>query len=89
MNEASLLAKDALHIEIERNYDFFQRSLARLLLDHAGEFALIKGKKFVGFYADPFDADIAGTAHFPDKLYSIQQVTDEPVELGIYANAPD
>ena len=43
----------------------------------------------IGFYDRPGDADADGARRFPDELYSIQQVTDEPVELGLYANAAD
>jgi hypothetical protein len=73
--------------EIAANYDFFQRQLGQLLADHAGQFVLLRGRRIIDYFDDPFDADLAGTRAFPDRLYSIQQVTAEPAELGIYANA--
>jgi hypothetical protein len=79
--------ESATRAEIAANYDFFQRQLGQLLADHAGQFALLRGRRIIGYFDDPFDADLAGTHAFPDKLYSIQQVTSEPAELGIYANA--
>lgn len=82
------MTQDPLRAEIEANYDFFQRSLGTLLATHHGQYALLKSRSVVGFYDDPFEADVAGERAFPDKLYSIQQVTAEPVELGIYANVP-
>ena len=82
------MIKNANRTEIEANYDFFQRSLAGLIASHRGKYALLKSRAVVGFYEDPFEADKAGEAKFPNQLYSIQQVTAEPVELGIYANVP-
>lgn len=75
--------------EIEANYDFFQRSLGDWLCKHEGQFALLRRRKLVDFFDAAWKADQAGLARFPDGLFSIQQVDDEPVELGIYANVPD
>ena len=78
---------DPLADEIARNFDFFQRTLPTHLRAHAGEYALIKGQRVHGYFATPGDADREGWSQFKDGLYSIQQVTPEPVELGVYANA--
>lgn len=70
------------HAEIDHNYDFFQRSLATLLLEHRGEYALIRHQKIIGWFAKPGDAYRDGLARFADRIFSIQEATDEPVELG-------
>ncbi len=72
--------------EIEHNYDAFQRMLRLHLQDHRDQFALMRERRVVGFFETPDDADLEGAKRFPDRIYSIQQVTDEPVQLGVYAN---
>jgi hypothetical protein len=76
-----------LRAEIATNFDSFQRTLATILPLHRNRFALLRHGGIVGFFDTPGGADNAGQARFPDGLYSIQQVTEEPVELGLYANA--
>ncbi|HEX8624127.1 MAG TPA: hypothetical protein VF782_03520 [Allosphingosinicella sp.] len=73
--------------EVDANFDFFQRRLAEFLECEAGKFALLRHRAVIGFYPDPGTADQVGHIKFPDGLYSIQEVTDEPVNLGLYSNA--
>lgn len=82
---------DALDIraEISRNFDAFQRTLAAILPMQRDRFALLRHGAVIAFFDKPGAADAAGASQFADGLYSIQQVTDEPVELGLYANAAD
>jgi hypothetical protein len=79
----------ALRSEIARNFDAFQRTLSVILPAHQDRFALLRHGMIVDFYNTPGAADGAGSAKFSDGLYSIQQVTEEPVGLGLYANAAD
>ncbi len=72
----------AHHTEIDQNYDFFQRNLVRFLSERRGEYALIRKQEIVGWFSKPGDAYRAGLAEFDDRLFSIQEATDEPVELG-------
>lgn len=76
-------------IEIDQNYDFFQRNLADLLIDHRGEFALLRNKRIVALYPGPGDAYRAGLARFPDEIFSIQEVEDRPAEMGLNSLALD
>lgn len=73
--------------EVDSNFDFFQRRLSEFLEREAGKFALLRDRAVIGFYPDPGTADQVGHAKFPDGLYSIQEVTDEPVNLGLYSDA--
>ena len=79
----------ALSEEIARNFDHLQRSLATLLPLHESEFALLRHGAVVGFFDDAGAADRAGMDRFSDRIYSIQQITDEPIELGFYAATLD
>ncbi|AXJ95253.1 MULTISPECIES: hypothetical protein [unclassified Sphingomonas] len=78
---------DPLKHEIARNFDVFQRRLGEYLDQHYGEYALLRDGQVVAFFPSAGEADGAGWAQFADGLYSIQQITPEPIELGLYANA--
>ncbi len=76
-------------IEIDNNFDFFQRRLSTLLKDHHGEFALLKNKRIAGLYPGPGEAYRAGLALFPDEIFSIQEIEDRPAEMGLISFALD
>ncbi len=78
---------DELKIEVDRNYDFFQRRLSEFLAEHSGHYVLLKSERVVDFFSGAGDAYRAGLSLYPDRLFSIQKVTDEPVELGLMAVA--
>jgi hypothetical protein len=76
-----------LRVEVDRNYDFFQRNLSGFLKDHAGQYALLKSASVVAFHDGPGDAYRAGLAQFCDRIFSIQKVTDEVEDLGFMSLA--
>ena len=78
---------DERQIEINRNYDFFQRNLAKFLNAHAGEYALLRSGDAVSFHSGPGIAYRAGLALFPDEIFSVQKVTDEVEDLGFFSIA--
>ena len=73
---------DARNLEIDHNYDFFQRNLAIFLKDHAGQYALLKGAAVIDWFDRPGDAYRAGLAKFADNPFSIQEARSDPIELG-------
>jgi hypothetical protein len=73
-------------IEVDRNYDVFVRMLAGLLTEHRDELALMRDGKVVGFYKTPRGALEAAAEKFPDGIFSIQEVTDEPIDLGFWSH---
>jgi hypothetical protein len=75
-------------LEIDRNYSAFVRKLASLLRDHRDEFALMRDGDIVAFFAKPGDANRAGVERYPDGIFSIQEVTDEPIDLGFWSHVP-
>ena len=72
--------------EVDRNYDAFVRILATILPEHRDELALMRDGEVVGFFGTPGDANRAGMARFVDGIYSIQEVTDEPIDLGFWSH---
>jgi hypothetical protein len=72
--------------EVDRNYDAFMRVLGDLLPEHRDEYALMRDGEIVAFFVKPGDANCEGVARFPDQIFSIQEVTDEPIDLGFWSH---
>lgn len=73
-------------LQIDQNYDAFQRTLASILPEHRSEHALMRNREIVGYFASAGDAYRAGLVRFPDGVFSIQEVTDDPVDLGLFSH---
>jgi hypothetical protein len=73
-------------LEVDRNYDVFMRTLSSLLPEHRDEYALMRDGQIVGFFKKPGDANRAGVETFSDGIFSIQEVTDEPIDLGFWSH---
>ena len=79
--------EDALDLEIERNLYAFLPHLPRLLPDHEGSFALLRHQRIQSIHEKLSDALRTADAKFADGIFSIQQVTDKPIDLGFYSHA--
>ena len=77
----------AIESEIERNYAAFLEMLDELRHRASGKYALFKGAKLKGLFDTPGEAERAAFTRYKDRLYSIQQVNDKPVDLGFYSYA--
>jgi hypothetical protein len=73
--------------EIDRNLSYFLRELPDLLKTYRGKFALLRHESIVNYYDTVQDAVNAANALYPDRVYSIQQVTDSATDLGYYSHA--
>lgn len=73
-------------LEVDRNYDAFTRILGTILSDHRDQLALMRDGEVVGFYPTPREALQAAAQKFPDRIFSIQEVTDEPIDLGFWSH---
>ena len=72
--------------EVDHNYDAFVRQLGRLLASHRDQFALMRDGGIVDFFTTPGDANRAGVERYADGVFSIQEVTDEPIDLGFWSH---
>lgn len=72
--------------EIDRNFDFFQSVVSNLLKDHAGQHAILRGQNIVSFHPSSVAALTAAYEKFPDGLFSVQEVTVTPLDLGFYSH---
>jgi len=77
----------SIEVEIERNFAAFIDMLPELLRDSLGRYVLLRDQKLEGVYPTAGEADRAGYEKFRDEPYSIQLVTDEPIDLGFYSYA--
>ena len=73
-------------LQVDQNYNAFQRVLGRILSKHRDQLALMRDGKIVGYYNTPREALQAADTKFPDRIYSIQEVTDEPIDLGFWSH---
>lgn len=73
--------------EIEQNYCVFLDKLPFILPMYRDQYALMRHGEIVGYYSTLQDAYITGQKFYEDKLYSIQKVTDIPVDLGFFSHA--
>lgn len=72
---------------IDANLAAFLKLLPDVIEAHEGEFALLRHEAIVQFYSTPIDAQIEGNRQFPDKLFSVQEISDASVQLGAYTYA--
>ena len=73
-------------LEVDQNYDAFTRILASILDEHRDQYALMREGEIVGFFDKPGEANRAGVEMFDDGIFSIQEVTDEPIDLGFWSH---
>lgn len=73
-------------LQVDRNYDAFQRMLSQILPTHRDKLALMRDGQIVGYYETPHEALVAADAKYPDQIFSIQEVTDEPIDLGFWSH---
>jgi hypothetical protein len=72
--------------EVDRNYDALMRMLGSVLIEHRDQLALMRDGRIVGYYQTPREALHAASGLFPDGIFSIQEVTDEPLDLGFWSH---
>lgn len=73
--------------EVDANFDVFRQILPSIIRDNRDKYALMKDGKILGFYSSPLDARVAAETFIADKVYSIQHVTDQSINLGYFTYA--
>lgn len=73
--------------EIDRNFFAFQARLTKLMKSNRDEFAVLRHQEVVGIYAKLSSALQTAHSQFPDGLFSVQKIADEPVDLGFFSHA--
>lgn len=72
--------------QVDLNYDVFMRRLSEFLPKHRDEWALMRDGEVIAFFVKPGEAIDAARARYPDEIFSLQEVTDEPIDLGFYSH---
>jgi hypothetical protein len=75
--------------EVDRNLQYFLSQLPKLAQSQFGKFALLRHQTITDFFTTSVDALKAGKNLYPDGIFSIQQVTDVPIDLGFFSHAGD
>ena len=83
------MGQDKFEAEVDANYEAFEAMLPKLMREHAGKTVLLRKGNVEGIFADSAVALAAGRERFEDGLFSIQEVTDRPVDLGFFSHALD
>ena len=74
--------------QVDDNYDAFMQMLPGILGDHRHQLALMRDGQIAGYFDTPTSVLKAADTMFPDQIYSIQDVTDEPLHLGYWSDVP-
>jgi hypothetical protein len=74
--------------EVENNYKAFEARLSELLQTKRGKFALMREGNIIEFFDTARDAFAAGQKLYEaDRLFSIQEVIEAPIDLGFFSYA--
>ena len=74
--------------EIDKNFDAFEKMLPELMKSQVGRYAVMRKQEAVAFFDTTRDAMVHGSKMYDDGLFSIQEVTQKPVDLGWLSDAP-
>ena len=73
--------------EVDDNYKAFNEVLSGIISEHKGEYALMRHKEIISYYKSFYEAEQAGSKKFQDKMFSVQKVDINPVDLGYFSYA--
>lgn len=72
---------------VDENFEAFLKFLPELKQKHPGKFALMRECKIVEIFDTAADAMKYAEVQYEDGLYSIQQITDQTIDLGYFSHA--
>jgi len=82
-----LVDRQTRQTEIDSNLEYFLQILPQVLPSHRDRYALLRHREVIDYFDTANDTLIAAKHLFPDGIYSIQKVSEKPINLGIFANA--
>jgi hypothetical protein len=71
--------------QVDNNFAAFQALLPTILPLYRDKYALMKDGKAVGFYSTLEDAYMTANQFYRDQPFSVQRVTETPVDLGFFS----
>jgi hypothetical protein len=78
---------DPIQEQVDRNYEAFKKLLPQIQADHGGKFALMHDREVIDLFDTARDAYVTGMRLYPDRMFSIQEVTSTPIDLGFHSHA--
>ncbi len=72
---------------VDKNYAAFRKALPGIMQQQAGRFALMRHAEIVDFFDTAADAVTTGKHLYKDGEFSIQKVTQTPINLGRFSYA--
>lgn len=73
--------------EVDRNYEAFAACRDDLLRRYPCQWALLRHGEVQGVYPNEGVALKTGRLSYDDGIYSVQEITDRPVDLGFFSHA--
>ena len=73
--------------EVSRNFDEFRKLLPSILETKRGKIALMRDGKIIEYFNTRLQARASGEERYSDGIWSMQEVTDEVIEVGLESRA--
>jgi hypothetical protein len=73
--------------QVDKNYEAFLALLPTIIPLYKDKYALMKDGVAVGFYSTLEDVYMTANQFYKDQPFSVQKVTDTPVDLGFFSHA--
>jgi len=81
------MAQASHQSEVDKNFAAFQKLLPDLIKTHPGKYAVMHQERAVEFFDTLGDAVRFGHEKFGDRNFSVQEVTNQNVNLGFHSYA--
>jgi hypothetical protein len=78
---------EAVREQVDKNYQAFLSMLPNIIMQYRNKYALMKDGEVIGYYSTLDDAYMTANKFYPTEPYSVQKVTDVPVDLGFFSHA--
>lgn len=75
-------SKDRQRAEVEGNYEAFEKALPELMAQNPGGYAVYRHRALISVFDSFSSALTYCVSQYSDRLFSIQEISDEPLSLG-------
>ncbi len=73
--------------QVDKNYQVFLSILPNIIAQHRNKYALMKDGQVIGYYSTIEDAYMTANKFYEYEPFSVQKVTDVPIDLGFFSHA--
>lgn len=79
--------KDVKTEQVEKNFQAMLERLDEYMVFHENKYALMRNEEVIEFYDSWEDAYKTGRKFYEDGLFSVQEITKTPIDLGYFSHA--